>query len=420
MLVGWSSALLESDDEENAEYKAHLEMAEEYVSRELYQKAIEEYDAAIVIESTEEIWASKLDAFSMACEENIKLEGDYLTAASAAVSQYPRNVEFLMCLSQLYARQEDFHSARSVLERAIESGINNKEVDALLLEIKYAYQLIWDTYDDYRPCSNEFYAVSDNDGWSYIKEDGGTTNFKGLTFAGPVGEKGIRVVRSDEKSYLVDSREVIQGYLNFEPLDAGFFAEGLVPISDQSGYSYYNSLGDKQFGGYTQAGAFAGGEAAVQQDGKWMLINPAGEKTTDQVYEEIRLHDNGCHKMYGVMVAKQNGVWHFFKDGTSVGGYADADIITEDKLVAISQDGKWGFVDLEGNVVIAPAFEKARSFSNGLAAVYDGTGWGFIDKNGTVVIDCVFSDVGYFNSEGCCMVKPETEGDWQMLSLYAG
>src|SRR4051812_24158111 len=57
----------------------------------------------------------------------------------------------------------------------------------------------------------------------------------------------------------------------------------------------------------------------------------------------------------------------------------------------IRQDGKLGFIDKTGKVVITPQFdstvrEDGICFSEGLAAVLVGDKWGYIDKTGKFVI----------------------------------
>jgi hypothetical protein len=48
---------------------------------------------------------------------------------------------------------------------------------------------------------------------------------------------------------------------------------------------------------------------------------------------------------------------------------------------------KWGYLDLAGNIVIQPEYERATDFSEGLAAVQLAGKWGYIDKFGKHVID---------------------------------
>lgn len=59
------------------------------------------------------------------------------------------------------------------------------------------------------------------------------------------------------------------------------------------------------------------------------------------------------------------------------------------------QDGKWGYKDSRGKVVIQPRFEVAEKFSpEGLAAVVDEKGWAYIDAGGKVVIRPLVVDNG--------------------------
>jgi hypothetical protein len=73
-------------------------------------------------------------------------------------------------------------------------------------------------------------------------------------------------------------------------------------------------------------------------------------------------------------------------------------------LFSISQNGKWGFIDEKGKIVINPQFDDVSSFSEGLSGVKIGDKWGFIDKKGKIVINPQFDKVRGF-SEGLCGVK---------------
>ncbi|HET8540314.1 MAG TPA: WG repeat-containing protein [Anaeromyxobacter sp.] len=52
----------------------------------------------------------------------------------------------------------------------------------------------------------------------------------------------------------------------------------------------------------------------------------------------------------------------------------------------ILREGKWGYVDRSGRVVIAPRFQRAERFSEGLAAVEDGAALGYVDAAGKLVL----------------------------------
>ena len=57
-------------------------------------------------------------------------------------------------------------------------------------------------------------------------------------------------------------------------------------------------------------------------------------------------------------------------------------------LIPFEKDGKWGYRDDAGRVVISPRYEIAREFSGeGIAAVVDDKGWAYIDEAGRVLGD---------------------------------
>jgi len=79
----------------------------------------------------------------------------------------------------------------------------------------------------------------------------------------------------------------------------------------------------------------------------------------------------------------------------------------EARLSPFKADGKWGYKDAQGKVVIEPRFVLAQEFSpQGIAAVVDETGWAYINAEGNVVIRPFVVDNGpdYFR-EGLARFK---------------
>ena len=73
-------------------------------------------------------------------------------------------------------------------------------------------------------------------------------------------------------------------------------------------------------------------------------------------------------------------------------------------LAGLYDHGKWGFIDKTGKVVISPQFSYESEFKEGVAPVKDGKKWGYIDKTGKMVISPQFSDAWPF-AEGLAPVK---------------
>ena len=67
-------------------------------------------------------------------------------------------------------------------------------------------------------------------------------------------------------------------------------------------------------------------------------------------------------------------------------------------------DGKYGYIDKTGKMLISPQFDDAGSFFDGLAGVRTGPKWGYIDKTGKMVISAQVDFARPF-SEGLAGVR---------------
>src|SRR5262249_52513997 len=80
----------------------------------------------------------------------------------------------------------------------------------------------------------------------------------------------------------------------------------------------------------------------------------------------------------------------------------------DEPLFLIEQNGKYGYIDKTGKLVIKPQFDDADRFFDAFAAVQIGEKWGFIDKSGKVVLKPQFDYAVSFaggQSEGPTMVQ---------------
>lgn len=77
-------------------------------------------------------------------------------------------------------------------------------------------------------------------------------------------------------------------------------------------------------------------------------------------------------------------------------------------LTSFEENGKWGYRDDRGFVVIQPQFEMAQEFSKGIAAVVDSEGWAYINTRGKVLLRPLVVDNGPDDfSEGLARFRQE-------------
>jgi hypothetical protein len=86
------------------------------------------------------------------------------------------------------------------------------------------------------------------------------------------------------------------------------------------------------------------------------------------------------------------------------------------KIVPIERDGKWGFINDVGQVIIPCKYDEVWAFSHGIVRVKLNGRWGFINKEGEEVIPCIFDDTGFLSDEGLVVV--ELNGKYGYYNKY--
>jgi len=97
-----------------------------------------------------------------------------------------------------------------------------------------------------------------------------------------------------------------------------------------------------------------------------------------------------------------------------------------DKILADTFQGKWGYINSDGQIVIEPQFNNAGYFHNGIAKVSFRNKDGFIDKTGQLLFGRKFDSArdfsdglapvqiegkwGYINNKGEVAINPQFEG----------
>ncbi len=72
-------------------------------------------------------------------------------------------------------------------------------------------------------------------------------------------------------------------------------------------------------------------------------------------------------------------------DRAGLRGFVDASGSMSKGLARVKKNGKWGYVDGSGTVVIPPRFDYARDFTGGTARVRIGSREAAIDRRGNVL-----------------------------------
>lgn len=111
-------------------------------------------------------------------------------------------------------------------------------------------------------------------------------------------------------------------------------------------------------------------------------------------------------------VRDENGKWGFIDLIGKVVlpfKWACVDGFSEGLAAVMNEQRKWGYIDRSGELVISCQWKRARWFREGLAQVMNADGrWGFIDKTGNLVLPCLWKKALWF-SEGLAGVQDDNE-----------
>jgi hypothetical protein len=196
----------------------------------------------------------------------------------------------------------------------------------------------------------------------------------------------------------------------------------LYPVNEGGLWGFIDNTGSMVISPQFEAAApFSEGLAEVGVGGKSSFVDTTGKVVfnTDFNFGDVELFREGF-----AAARNQNG-WGFIDTKgrvivtpqyTSVGDFSSglAMVRTGDWA-----EGKAGYINVLGELVIPMNFYDGRPFSEGLAAVLLNGSWGFIGMTGDYVTDPQFVDVGYKYNEGVIEVEPyedNEEGLWGYIN----
>ncbi len=206
----------------------------------------------------------------------------------------------------------------------------------------------------------------------------------------------------------------------------------LYPIKIGNRYGYIDNTGGVRIPAtFQEAHRFVGRLARVRLDGLVGFVNADGELVIEPRFA------NAADFSEGLAAVTEPGGFLGFFPGTDLLGPAKVGFIDEsgryviepEYIAEVKRTGfreglacvrlgwkdRYGFIDRAGEFVIAPTFDKAVSFSEGLAYVRSGGRKTFIDKSGKIQIDVSrFAGTALYFREGLLSVRVMVESGGQL------
>ena len=121
-------------------------------------------------------------------------------------------------------------------------------------------------------------------------------------------------------------------------------------------------------------------------------------KSSDLVPDSLYYRALCFYYGYGVTKSKEKA-YDLLKKANLHGSPKALEFMEGIPLFPVERDGKVGYIDDEGNIVIQCHWKEAKYFSEELAPVKAEYKWGFINKLGEIVISYKWLDVDFFSNE---------------------
>jgi pentatricopeptide repeat protein len=161
-------SLVSNAVKENSDYNHYLSEARKYAELDITKYAIENYNKALTINPTPDIYVEVAEYYERQENSDTKL----LNWCEDFFEKYPTNSKSYDCILKAYMKQKDYDSCFDVLSTAEKRNVSSEYIKSVKNELSYTFKLDFNTYDDVGIYGNGFCAVKSKDAWGYVDSYG--------------------------------------------------------------------------------------------------------------------------------------------------------------------------------------------------------------------------------------------------------
>ncbi|NDW09331.1 WG repeat-containing protein [Dysgonomonas sp. 520] len=206
--------------------------------------------------------------------------------------------------------------------------------------------------------------------------------------------------KEDDKIFdyfiLDDSKPDLKKYTEKES-----FNKKLFVIDSNEKYGFIDKTGKEVIPCiYDFAQPFSEGMAIVKRDDKYGFINTKGRGVIPCKYDYVESFKNGLaivgRKVYTGTIRTAYYYWNYgciSREGEEICDGFDSIYPFSEGLALVGKNGKLGYIDETGKIIIPLQYEFAGAFSEGLALVVKDSKIGYIDKTETLIIPNIYDPI---------------------------
>ncbi|MET3292849.1 UNVERIFIED_CONTAM: hypothetical protein ABID98_005546 [Brevibacillus sp. OAP136] len=238
--------------------------------------------------------------------------------------------------------------------------------------------------------------------WGYINDKGQLVIDPRYDFADDFQENGLAIVTLLDKNGLIDKDNKYVIVPKYDTITR--FSQDRAAVVDAAGFHVINDKGeiltDKPYSfiGMYQEGRALFSQVDPQGTSHYGYLDREGKEVIPATYQS----GTDFHEGRAVVQARPNEFILIGRNGERLHTFSYANVgQSGDGLLAFqeTENGPYGYVDENGNVVIPPRyltaqpFEKGRAIVNAAKDFAENNQYGLIDKKGTFLIPGEYNDI---------------------------
>lgn len=217
---------------------------------------------------------------------------------------------------------------------------------------------------------------------------------------------------------------------NTEIIEFGYdavsdFCEGLARVRINGKYGFIDKSNSIVIPfSYDNVHSFSGGFANVRIGEKWGYIDKMGNEIIPVEINSFEILESLTGKteksIYPKIIKKESKYCLIDQNNKPLNNMRFDCIDNQDmgfcnELMDVEINGKWGFINKEGDQIVPCIYDDVFPFFDGLACALKNEYWGFIDTIGNEAIQFIYDEVFPFSNG---IAKVETERNGKLVEGY--
>ncbi len=412
ILVAWYTVL---SSKSNAQKQVELiSESELYLKDKIYIKAVPLLEEAAGYNAKHTLKAeNKLKQVYISLIDQRIYAQKYIDLLDKQMKRENAKADVFIEAAEFYLERSKTIDALDILKLGI-GKLNDKKLIEMYEENRYVYEIGYNKYEEVDDIYEGKIGVKLEGLWGIASSDGDLLIPCEYNKVSNFSNNRVVVKKSNE-IYSIDINQNRLSLLKEKIKDFGYYSNDRLAIKADKGWR--RATGDFIIGDtvFEDIKSYSNGYVAAKKNGKWGLVDLSNEWLIEPKYDEVICDDLGFSYRQDAVFVRENKNIFLIASGKKLDiNYEDAKPFNNEGYAAVKKDGKWGFIDSSGELVIDFQFEDALSFGGHLAAIKKGENWGYISKYGKIVIEPDFLKAKtFFNGRAPVL----TNSGWQFIRL---